>query len=68
MHHKMTPAQLEEALAATPDLILKKGIQFHDGQRIVSIPAAFCYEISEGVAIALRDMLADKRRSEPAKT
>lgn len=67
MHHKMTTAQLQEALAASPDLILKNGIQFHDGQRIVSIPAAYSYEIAEGVAIALRDMLKDKGRSETTK-
>ncbi|BDT74007.1 hypothetical protein os4_35600 (plasmid) [Comamonadaceae bacterium OS-4] len=64
MHITMNMDQLQAALEASPAQILQNGIQFHDGQRQVNIPAAYSYEIAAAVAMALREMVADQDLAE----
>lgn len=59
----MGMTQLQDALANTPSLIAKYGIQFQDGNRQISIPAEFAFGISHAVADALQEMIADKEIS-----
>lgn len=58
--HVMNMAQLQDALSNTPNLVEKYGIQFHDGNRLISIPPAFSFAIAGAVQDALREMIAEQ--------
>ncbi len=58
--HVMDMDQLQEALASTPSLIGKYGLQFEDGNRLISIPAEFALGGSNAVADALAQMIANE--------
>ena len=58
--HLMNMDQLQEALASTPGLIEKYGLQFQDGNRLISIPAEFALGVSNAVADALAQMIAEE--------
>lgn len=58
--HVMDMAQLQDALASTPSLIEKHGLQFQDGHRLITIPAEFALGVSNAVADALAQMVAEE--------
>lgn len=61
--HVMDMNQLQDALSNTPRLVEKYGIQFQDGNRLISIPPEFAFDISHAVADALERMIAEKEIS-----
>jgi len=63
--HVMKMAELQIALNTTPKLLEKNGIQFHDGHRIISIPAEYSLVIAGAVAHALNEMIFEVEMSGP---
>lgn len=61
--HRMNMAQLQDALQNTPALVEKHGLQFEDGNRLITIPPEFSYVLACAISAALTEMIFEAELS-----